>query len=226
MGAVVNPTWSLAVEEQFYLTLPAVIYFVRPRRLSWILTGGIVLAPLIRLALFLANPRFSTAIYVLLPCRMDSLLFGVTLAYFLRKPGTWEFIHARRRQLFIAIEMLTVACAVFLVRGSSTDPLTMLLGYDCFGLLYTCILADSLVDEKLAKVLQVKWLMGLGSIAFCVYLIHQLVFGVILGLMKSHSNSGVITAFGALFLTIIIANISWRWFEKPFVKYGHRESYG
>jgi len=226
MGAVMNPTWSLAVEEQFYLTLPVIIYFVRPRRLIWIVTGGIVLAPLIRLTIFLAKPGVTTAIQVLLPCRMDTLLFGVALAYFLRQPGAWEFVCAHSRHLWTAIELLTVACALFLIRGSSTDPLTMLLGYDCFGLLYACVLAASLVDKRLAGVLQAKWLMGLGSIAYCVYLIHLLVFGLVLALMKSHPDSGPIAAFSALVLTIVIARISWRWFEKPFLKLGHKERYG
>src|SRR5580658_7786517 len=58
-----NPTWSLAVEEQFYLTLPVLIYFVRPRRLIWIVCGGIIFAPLMRLAIFIAKHGFTTAIY-------------------------------------------------------------------------------------------------------------------------------------------------------------------
>jgi peptidoglycan/LPS O-acetylase OafA/YrhL len=225
MGAVMNPTWSLAVEEQFYLVIPAVIYFVRPSRLIWILTAGIVLAPLIRLTIFLANPRLTMAMYVLLPCRMDSLLLGVATAYFLRQPGAWEFVGAHLRQLWIAIELLTVVCALFLVRASMFDPLTMLLGYDCVGVLYACILVASLFDRTLARVLQARWLMGLGSIAYGVYLIHLLAFGLIFAVLKDHPNSGATTAIIALVLTIVIAKVSWEWFEKPFVRFGRRECF-
>ena len=218
-------TWSLAIEEQFYLTIPAVIYFVKPSRFIWVVSAGIVLAPLIRLAMFLVDPRLSTAIYVLLPCRMDSLLFGIAAAYLLRRPGAWEFIRAHRRQLWTAIELLTVACALFLIRPSPFNPLTMFLGYDCLGLLYVCVLVASMAEERFARILRTKWLMGLGTIAYCVYLIHTLIFGLVFGLVKDHRNSGAIAAIGALFLTIVVAKMSWDWFEKPFVKLGHREGY-
>jgi peptidoglycan/LPS O-acetylase OafA/YrhL len=225
-GAVVlAPTWSLAVEEQFYLTLPAVIYFVRHSRLIWVLSGGIVLAPLIRVAMFLTNAQLSAAIYVLLPCRMDSLLFGVTAAYLMRRPGAWEFARAHRRQLWTITELLTVVCVLFFYKASAIDPPTMLIGYDCIGLLYACFLALSIVDEGVAKVLQAKWLMALGAISYCVYLIHPLVFELVFNLLKDHPNSGAISAILALALTIGIAKLSWEYFEKPLVGLGHRERY-
>ena len=226
MGAVaLNPTWSLAVEEQFYLTLPALIYFVRKPRLMWVLTGGIILAPLIRAAIFLANPHLSTAIYVLLPCRMDSLLFGVMVAYLLRRPGAWEFARAHRRELWTLTEVLTALCALFLYKVSETGPLTMLIGYDFLGLLFSCVLVLSMVDDGLAKALQKKWLMGLGIIAYCVYLIHPLVFGLALSLLKGQPNAGAISAILGFIATIVVAKMSWAWFERPLVKYGHREGY-
>jgi peptidoglycan/LPS O-acetylase OafA/YrhL len=226
LGAgAVNPTWSLAVEEQFYLTLPAVIYFVKPSRLIWIVTAGIVAAPLIRLTIFLVNPRLTAALYVLLPCRMDSLLLGVAAAYLLRRPGAWEFASKHRNHLWTAIELLTVVCALFLIRASMTDPLTMLLGYDCLGLLYVCVLVASLVDSRLAGILQTKWLMGLGTIAYGVYLIHPLIFGLCVSALKDSPNRGAIAAVLALSVTLATAKMSWEWFEKPLVRFGHKEGY-
>ena len=42
------PTWSLAVEEQFYLILPLLIRFCPPKALPALLSGLIVAAPLFR----------------------------------------------------------------------------------------------------------------------------------------------------------------------------------
>jgi peptidoglycan/LPS O-acetylase OafA/YrhL len=224
-GAALNPIWSLAVEEQFYLTLPALIYFVPPRRLIWFLTAGILLAPLIRLSIFLTNPRQILAIAFLLPCRMDSLLFGVTAAYFLRQPGRWEFVRARRRHLWTVLEVLTGVCAFFLLSPSTYSPPMMLVGFDCLGLFYTAVLMLALVDDVVAGFLRTKWLMSLGTISYCVYLIHQLVFAETYLLLKGHASSWASTAIPALVFTILIARLSWEVVEKPLVGFGHRESY-
>jgi peptidoglycan/LPS O-acetylase OafA/YrhL len=221
----VNPTWSLAVEEQFYLTLPPVIYLVSKHRLIWVLTAGIVLAPLIRLAIFLTDRSFSTAMYVLLPCRMDTLLLGVAAAYLLRRPEAWEFARAHRRRLWVVTELLTVVCVLLLYTVSATDPLTLLIGYDCVGLLFVFVLILCIVDESLAKVFQAKWLMGLGNISYCVYLVHPLAFGLVFAQLNGYPNGGAISAIIGLVVTIVVAKMSWDWFEKPLVIYAHRESY-
>jgi peptidoglycan/LPS O-acetylase OafA/YrhL len=221
----VNITWSLAIEEQFYLALPALIYFANPCRLPRILAGGIILAPLIRLLILVADPRLTASVSVLLPCRMDSLLLGVAAAYLLRKPQAWAYIRTHRRHLWTATEILTLACALFLIRPFVTDPITMLVGYECFALLYVCILVLSLVDSRLSEVLQIKWLMSLGSVAYFVYLFHPTVFALVFMVLRRLPNGGLITAIVAVAVTVVLARGSWEWFEKPLVKLGHRTSY-
>jgi peptidoglycan/LPS O-acetylase OafA/YrhL len=220
-----TPTWSLAVEEQFYLTLPAVIYFVKPSRLKWFLIGGIVLAPIIRVAIFLVNPRLTMAMTYLLPCRMDPLLFGVGTAWLLRQRGAWEFVRSYRRHLWTAIELLTILCALFLFSPGSFDPPMMLVGFDCLGLLFASILVVTLADEGVARFLRAKWLVSLGTISYCVYVIHQLVFGITDLMLKGRTNSWEVTTILSLVVTIVIAKLSSQYFEMPLVRFGHREQY-
>lgn len=71
--------WSLAVEEQFYLLWPLLIYLLPRRAAMRVCLGCIVGAPAIRIMLLLAgigNP----AAYVLMPCRVDALAVGGWLA--------------------------------------------------------------------------------------------------------------------------------------------------
>lgn len=68
-------TWSLAVEEQFYLALPAVIFLIPRRRLPLAL-GLIALGSVAARAV--SSPE---AAYYLLPCRADALALGVLLAW-------------------------------------------------------------------------------------------------------------------------------------------------
>ncbi len=226
LGAMtLHPTWSLAVEEQFYLTLPAIILLVKGRRLLYLLGCGIVAAPLFRLILFLVRPQDYMATYVLLPCRMDSLLLGVVTAYLLRAKNVLEFARAHRRHLWTVIEVLTVICGLFTVRASPHDPVTMLIGVDCLGLLFTCVLVASLLDESLANVLRTKWLMGLGTIAYGVYMFHQPAFGFAAVLLRSYTTNWAVTTVLSLLLTIAAAKASWEWFEKPIVNFGRRKVY-
>jgi peptidoglycan/LPS O-acetylase OafA/YrhL len=219
------PTWSLAVEEQFYLTLPALIYFVKPERLVWVLTGGIILAPLIRLAIFLANPKLIHAMAFLLPCRMDSLLFGVLIAYFLRKPGAWDTLRAHRRHLWTAVEVLTVLCVLMMAFRTEYSAPVLLVGYDLLALLFSGILLLALLEDSIAGLLRAKWLMALGTISYCVYLIHELVFGMTYLALKPYTTSWAATVILTLVLIVIIAKLSWEYFEKPLVKFGHRAHY-
>ena len=68
-------TWSLAVEEQFYLILPLIVYFTTRRSLPFVLVTLILAAPLLRVALMLNRPDIAViSNYVLMACRANSLL--------------------------------------------------------------------------------------------------------------------------------------------------------
>lgn len=56
-GASFAPTWSVAVEEQFYWFVPLVIRFFSKRMLYVLLTAVITGAPLLRLVFFFRLPR-------------------------------------------------------------------------------------------------------------------------------------------------------------------------
>lgn len=71
-GEWIGVTWSLAVEEQFYMVLPCVVRFTSPRRLPWLVLAFVVAAPLARTAFFRYGLSYH-APYTLLVCRADAL---------------------------------------------------------------------------------------------------------------------------------------------------------
>jgi peptidoglycan/LPS O-acetylase OafA/YrhL len=100
-------TWSLAVEEQFYLFLPAMIRAL-PRQ--WLMTAAVTAAlasTAIRSLLYLHyGPSWGNAAYVLIFTRADALMLGVVCALLLRDPR-WKSLLARNQWLAGA------SCAVF-----------------------------------------------------------------------------------------------------------------
>jgi peptidoglycan/LPS O-acetylase OafA/YrhL len=217
-----GPLWSLAVEEQFYLILPLLIYFVPGRALAWILGSGIAAAVAIRLAIAILFPSNTVAAYVLLPCRMDALLLGVAAAYLVQQRGlAWLALH--KQHLWTAVEICMLLCIFFLLKFSWEGPARRIVGYTLFDLLYCSILLTCLVDESLAAVLSVRWLTGLGSIAYCTYLIHEVVLMSVSAALRTQNWLLIIAA--SFTITIMFATISWKWFEKRIIKLGHQFSF-
>ena len=85
-------TWSLAIEEQFYLLAPPLIRFLSLRRFVITLAATIVLAPVLRFMLFRYWAPGTYLCAFLMPCRADSLSCGMLLAVAWRDARFREFI--------------------------------------------------------------------------------------------------------------------------------------
>ncbi len=116
MGA----TWSLAIEEQFYLTLPLIIRYVSRRRLPYVLGAIIVAAPLMRALLRLYYPNWVVATYVLMPCRSDALMLGVAAALLLRSDSAFKLLLTHRRLLYFA-ETVLLGGMIWMARKKTSD---------------------------------------------------------------------------------------------------------
>ncbi len=83
--------WSLAVEEQFYLICPALIYILPRRLLSWFLGIVILSALFFRSWLLLTSPLTHTLAQSILVnplCRVDTLAMGSLIALWMRSKRT------------------------------------------------------------------------------------------------------------------------------------------
>jgi peptidoglycan/LPS O-acetylase OafA/YrhL len=84
---------------------------------------------------------------------------------------------------------------------------------------------------RVAQFFRMRWLRGLGLIAFGVYLFHQAISGLSYGLIlhqipQLQSWADLLVALGALGLTVLIARLSWLHYEKPLVAVGQAVRYG
>jgi peptidoglycan/LPS O-acetylase OafA/YrhL len=78
--------WTLALEEQFYLTWPLLMFLFARRRLLTVMTAVILLAPFIRVFCYFFMPGSRAQIGMMFHTGFDSIAMGVLLGELLRRP--------------------------------------------------------------------------------------------------------------------------------------------
>ncbi len=229
-----GPTWSLAVEEQFYMLFPLLVRFCPPRRLPWWFVTLALSATTFRVFAYFFTPGHGFTGYMLLPCRLDSLLLGALAAWLVRKPG---FIDGLRRNLWflylVCGLVLTTMLGFRLARdGGLLSESNALLGYLLLATLFCSLLLLALFSDNrwIKAIVSNRWLGKLGVISYGVYLLHQPTSYLLHSLIWHQAPlitdaSRLLTTAFALTVTIVLASLSWRFFESRCVNWGHRFVY-
>jgi peptidoglycan/LPS O-acetylase OafA/YrhL len=225
-------TWSLAIEEQFYLILPLAIMLLRGRRILVFSAILIITAPLVRCFLLLRGNAI--AALVLLPASWDSLFLGVIGAYVFHTAAslTWrplfmQLIHAN----LLAFPLISIAVAVWprLINGLPSSLLQTLL--DVVSLLFI----GFAIKSPWRSILKNRWLVGMGTISYGVYLFHEGIFGLLYAIthggrprtgeprISSWLDADVMLL--SLAVTVVLATLSFRYFERPLTQWGRRFLY-
>ena len=229
-------TWSLAIEEQFYLLLPWLILCLRGRVLVSLLGLLALSAPVLR-AILLGHPHGTFAAYVLLPCRWDSLFLGVIGAYAVRQPGVSQWIARHMGWMYGIIAVLLAGAAVLGLRKMApvdTGGWPCAIGFTWFALLYLTLLLIALhapPQSWLRRCFRSQVMTGMGLIAYGIYLIHLTAVGLLHYWFAGQDRPlmdgprTVALTFVALLVTIAIAMTSFVLFESPLLRLGHRRKY-
>jgi peptidoglycan/LPS O-acetylase OafA/YrhL len=230
---VLSITWSLAVEEQFYLVLPVVIRHVSEKYLALTVAALTACAPVLRMLLMRYYSHGTFASYVLMPCRADALGLGVLTALLVRRPGAWK--HLVRYRMLIYGTSFLLLIVLFLIASDDYSVLTdSLYGleYSVLALFYTSVLVIVVTGEDrfTRAVFCNKALMRLGMIAYGTYLFHYIfvqAFHFAPGWASGKTLAVIIlgTRLLASAGAIALAALSWRFFEKPILRRGQAYRY-
>jgi peptidoglycan/LPS O-acetylase OafA/YrhL len=224
----ITPTWSLAVEEQFYLIIPWVVYYLKPKHLKYFVIFCLLCGPLCRLWI---THNFNDSFYgkyTLLFSRIDSPALGLLIAM-LHNTERFKFMVTRnfKKIQIVLIGIITVAGLVYIFGEIG------FLNHTIIALIFGSILLIALYTEKglLFKILTAKWLIFIGGISYFLYLYHQIINGLLHLTILKHSTpmidgwySIIITILGFV-LTTILAVISYKYLESPLIKFSHKFKY-
>ncbi|NNF00464.1 MAG: acyltransferase [Pyrinomonadaceae bacterium] len=204
-------TWSLAVEEQYYLVFPAFMLALwhLGKKLSvtlLFLTAAVSLA-----AAQFWMIDFPDRNFYLLPTRGWELIIGVLAAFYLaNKPPEFEILKTWKAEAFCLLGVLFIIYSVFFFDESTPFP-----GF--WALLPTVgtvlVILFAIPKTMTGRVLGWKPLVGIGLISYSLYLWHQPLFAF--ARIKSFEEPATYIYLLCILGAFLLAGLSWK-FEMDF----------
>ena len=237
-----TPTWSVAVEEQFYLLLPPLVRNFELKNLVKILLAAIIFAPFFRGVLMHffgqgggMDDKAARICYVLLPCRWDSLLLGVMSAIAFRNEKFRSWIAAGMWRLQSLWYLLALGSLALLFSSQGRlDPKLTFLGYTLIDAWFACTLLLAVMNPRggLHRFLSWPAFKPVALISYGLYLLQSLIAALVKSVvLRTHIQYPEIgwTATGvalvSLALTVMAAAISWKFYESRMIRMGHQHRY-
>jgi len=222
-----GPTWSLAVEEQYYVVWAPVVFLFGRKSLRNILLGMIAFSLCFRVASFIRGASFDF-VYTFTLCRLEPLAAGGLAALWLRSDKCTLMRWSRAG--FVALMIGLAGISLAQVDWGSSSPVY---SYPFLAMAFAGVLALSLTANPattfLGRALTQRWLVYTGRISYGVYLIHVPIFICVSlaaqRLWGTTQYSGfrqallVCVAFAAVYA---VASISWFCFEQPILRLKER----
>lgn len=209
-------TWSLAVEEQFYLLLPLVLMIIlktstpiegQRRRTGLWLSVLFVISFVAGLTCTYTSPDFA---FYWLPTRAWELLVGSLLA---ARPQHWTLISAKGKEAAGWAGLVAILVAALTFENDTPFP--------GFAALLPCLGAAALLVSNettlngAGRLLSTRPALFIGRISYSLYLWHWplLAFGTYLTVTSRQPAVGI--RIGLLLAGFVLAWLSWRWVETP-----------
>ncbi len=220
-SSVIFPLWSVSIEEQFYITWPAVV-----RKVSE--SGMLIFAVLLLLVATVARTylgmhhTFEGDVWCNTFVQLDPIAAGILIAVLLKGKIPRLSSLTRVAMMLAGITALALGSLYF---GIKNDPLTtmrIVLGYPSVGLGGALLLLSVLRSRDGAGN---RVLIYLGRISYGLYVFH--VLGLLISNYAVHDQTANLFRYSlrigvALTLTIAMAAVSYRWLETPFLSLKQR----
>ncbi|MDB4940908.1 MAG: acyltransferase 3 [Labilithrix sp.] len=237
--------WSLAIEEQFYFVWPIVALVVARKRLVTVIPVLVVLVVLLRGFLIFKGasvPAIQHAfegpegiakfVYRATFTRADGLLLGAFVAVTQREVMHPVSVVWRRLRfpIFVATALALAGLYVMANGLNDYDRRVMGAGYVTLALFFASSIsmcADAVISERARAFLSWRPLVACGKVSYGMYIFHWvLVILLVPWLVRVQTNMDMATQLalttavivGGIAIVYVLAELSFRFFETPFLK--------
>jgi peptidoglycan/LPS O-acetylase OafA/YrhL len=226
--------WSLAVEEQFYLVWPLVLWLLPERRLKLLCAAAILGTLVLRLALRAAGEP-GVVSYVLTPTHLDPLAAGAWLAALGREPAGLARLSRMVRPAF-TFAVAGVGLIFLTEHGKVVNSLAMAsVGYPLLALGCAAALVGAITSEAASvpgRFWRSRALGYLGRRSYAIYVLHPLLLFLVVqwgydvpwfaARLGSQLVGQACFALAMVALSTAVAAVSWHVWEQPFLGLGGR----
>jgi peptidoglycan/LPS O-acetylase OafA/YrhL len=169
---VIGHYWTLALEEQFYLTWPLLMFFLSRKRLLPLMVAVILLAPFIRVFCYFATPGSRAQIGMMFHTGFDSIAMGVCLGELLRRSNWKVRLQTLARNGWVigsAIIFLALVSPWLSLHFKGTYSITIgkTLELACIAIIITAAVSSS--APRLAAILNWRPLAYIGVLSYSLY---------------------------------------------------------
>jgi peptidoglycan/LPS O-acetylase OafA/YrhL len=230
VASFIAPLWSISVEEQFYLIWPSLRRFCSPYVALIAAFSTLPVAYLAIKWLFHHKTTLPTQIWVNTLVQAQFFGIGAIIALFLK--GHIPRLRSALRLGFFILGILVLFIAQLLFHVPGPEPASLhntYCGYLCFAIGCTLLFFSFLGSPLLST-----WrpIIYLGKISYGLYVFHQLavrltVRTVTPAFLAFHFNGTLallIQLVTAFFTCVLLAHLSYRYFESPFLRLKERFS--
>jgi peptidoglycan/LPS O-acetylase OafA/YrhL len=202
-------TWSLSIEEQYYILCP-IILFVTFKYFKKYLIHILILFFIVSLTLANWGNRNDVLLaFYSLPTRIWELMAGSILAYY-------EITKGRRNEhkilnlILPSIGLILITHSIFFFNGNKFDALYYILS----SIIGVCLIIwFSHKNEFIAKLLSIKLFVSIGLISYSLYLWHHPIFSF--ARITKFSDGDIFKKILIALVTIVLSILSYYFIEQP-----------